>query len=213
MAELDDVSRYKDAKISNIETPSNTNSDIWVHKNVKNIEIKTIADKTMGNEPSDPNTGSDGIYDGVINRATRKVIKKMIRVSQMSRFVDLIPNPKVMAKKFVLDIVLVMKDAKLIISRMNEMLDEYANIPFQYLTTQVDSFTSSIQTEINKQISPYTSFVDNTFDVATGVLQIGSGSLDIAVDVAKKVTNTGSDTVKKISQMSIGEMVNLAQNS
>lgn len=80
----------------------------------------------------------------LINAGMRKGIKKMAYACQVAQMVSLMPKPKDFVTRLVGDVVYLSASLNKLSVDMNRLLDSYAEIPTNYLMTQVNSITGSL---------------------------------------------------------------------
>ena len=91
----------------------------------------------------------------VINSGMRKSIKVMCVVAQTAQFISLMPKPKDFVTRIVGDVVYLSAQIQKLSDDMNKLLDSYADIPANYLMTQMNSITGSLS-NITNRVNTYT---------------------------------------------------------
>lgn len=131
----------------------------------------------------------------VINAGMRKGIKAMAVACQTMQFISLMPQPKDFVTRIVGDVVFLSAQISQLSEKMNKLLDSYADIPTNYLMTQVNSITGSLS-RINNRLNTY---ADNAVNQTIG---LGENAVNMITDLTGSAIDiTGSVT---------GAVVNLA---
>lgn len=126
----------------------------------------------------------------VINTGMRKTIKGMCVAAQTLQFISLMPRPEDFVIRLTSDIVYLSSQVQVISDRMNELLDDYADIPANYLMTQVNSITGSLINVTNNldlfsQIS-----INETLNLGENTADIISAITGTAIDTTGAFVNT-----------------------
>lgn len=123
-----------------------------------------------------------------INPPMRKAIKNMCIVCQTAQFVSLMPKPKDFVTRVVSDIVYLSSLIQDLSDKMNKMLDEYSDIPVNYLMTNVNSLSGSLTRTLDR-VNKYTqNAINQTFNVAENSMDIISEISGNAVDIYKETS-------------------------
>lgn len=144
----------------------------------------------------------------LINSGMRKGIKSMCVVCQTAQFVSLMPKPQDFVTRIVGDVVYLSAQVKTLSDNMNKLLDSYANIPTDYLMTQMNSITGSL-TNITDRVSTYAqNAVNQSIGLAENTAQMISELTGTVIDttgaVVGAVTGVGS-AVAETSMNIIGQ--------
>ena len=86
----------------------------------------------------------------VINSGMRKSIKIMCVTAQTMQFISLMPKPKDFVTRVVGDVVYLSTLVQKLSDDMDKLLDSYADIPANYLMTQMNSITGSLSNITNR---------------------------------------------------------------
>ena len=125
----------------------------------------------------------------VINAGMRKGIKAMAVVAQTAQFVSLMPKPQDFVMRVVGDVVYLSAQINKLSDEMNKMLDAYADIPTNYLMTQMNSITGSL-TNITNRISTFSqNAVNQTIGFAENTVQTVTELTGTVIDTTGAVTN------------------------
>ena len=144
----------------------------------------------------------------IINAGMRKGIKSMCVVSQTLQFVALMPKPQDFVTRIVGDVVYLSAQIQKLSDDMNRLLDSYADIPSNYLMTQMNSITGSLtgitnrldtftQNAINKTVGIGETTMD-MISTLTGETIESAGELSGAISsLGMAVAETSSDVLGK----------------
>lgn len=144
----------------------------------------------------------------IINAGMRKGIKSMCVVSQTLQFVALMPKPQDFVTRIVGDVVYLSSQIQKLSDDMNRLLDSYADIPSNYLMTQMNSITGSLtgitnrldtftQNAINKTVGIGETTID-MISTLTGETIESAGVLSGAIsNLGMAVAETSSDVLGK----------------
>lgn len=132
----------------------------------------------------------------LINSTMRKGIKTMCIVCQTAQVVYLMPKPKDFVTRIVGDVVYLSAQVKILSDEMNKLLDSYAEIPGNYLMTQMNSITGSLS-NITNRVSTYAqNAVDQALGLGENIVQefgaLTGGVIDAAGEATKAVVSLGS---------------------
>lgn len=119
----------------------------------------------------------------VINAGMRKGIKIMCVTTQTMQFISLMPKPKDFVTRIVGDVVYLSSQIKRLSDDMNKLLDSYAEIPGNYLMTQMNSITGSL-----------TGIVNRVEDYANNAVNQTVGLAENAVNMVTELTGSVIDT-------------------
>jgi len=125
---------------------------------------------------------------GIINAGMRKGIKMMAVVAQTAQFVSLMPKPKDFVTRIVGDVVYLSSRVIKLSDDMNRLLDSYADIPTNYLMTQMNSITGSLS-RITDRVSIYG---QNAVNQVVGLGENG-------VNMVTELTGSAIDTAGALS--------------
>lgn len=125
----------------------------------------------------------------VINEGMKKVIKGMAVTAQTAQFISLMPKPQDFVTRLVGDVVYLSVKAQKLSDDINKMLDQYADIPRNYIMTQVNSMTGSAANIVDKVNKYAQNGIEQTMDVPINALEIASS-----------LTNTVTDTISATSK-------------
>lgn len=132
----------------------------------------------------------------VINKGMRKGIKVMCVTAQKLQFFSLIPKPKDFVTRIVGDVVYLSARIQKLSDDMTRLLDNYTDIPTNYLMTQMNSITGSL-TGITNRLNTYTQngvnqvigLGENTTSMIT---ELTGGVIDLTGSVTNAVVGLGS---------------------
>lgn len=132
----------------------------------------------------------------LLNSGMRKLIKGMCIVCQTAQFVSLMPKPKDFVTRLVGDVVYLSSEVMKLSDEMNKLLDSYADIPGNYLMTQMNSITGSL-TGITSRLGDYARYgVDQTLGMGENFShelgELTGSAIDTAGAAVKAVTSFGS---------------------
>ena len=132
----------------------------------------------------------------VLNAGMRKSIKMMAVVCQTARFVSLMPKPKDFVVRVVGDVVYLSAQLNQLSDKMTKMLDSYADIPTNYLMTQVNSITGSLA-GITERLNIYGQNAVNQAiglgeDAVNTITSITGDAIDVAGSLTNAVTSLGN---------------------
>ena len=119
----------------------------------------------------------------VINAGMRRGIKVMCVTCQTAQFISLIPKPKDFVVRIVGDVVYLSSQIQKLSEDMNKLLDSYAEIPGNYLMTQMNSITGSL-TGITNRLS---TFAQNGVNETIG---LGENALGMISELTGSVIDT-----------------------
>jgi len=144
----------------------------------------------------------------VINAGMRKSIKTMCIVAQTAQFVSLMPKPKDFVTRIVGDVVYLSAKVQELSDKMNKLLDEYAEIPGNYLMTQMNSISGSLS-RIANRVGTYTdNMVNQGFGLAENTSEMISEMTGLTIDAAGAATSAVVGLGSVISETSAGVMNN-----
>ena len=125
----------------------------------------------------------------VINAGMRKGIKLMCKASQTMQFLYLMPKPQDFVTRIVGDVVYLSAGVKKLSDDMNKLLDSYADIPANYLMTQMNSITGSL-TGIVDRVSTYAqNAVNQTVGLGENAVNIVTELTGDAIDLTGSLTS------------------------
>ena len=130
----------------------------------------------------------------VINSGMRKGIKVMCVVAQTAQFISLMPKPKDFVTRIVGDVVYLSAQIQKLSDDMNKLLDSYADIPANYLMTQMNSITGSLS-NITNRVNTYT---QNAINETMG---LGENAIDMVSALTGTVIDTTGATSNAISSL------------
>ena len=126
---------------------------------------------------------------GIINAGMRKGIKMMAVVAQTAQFVSLMPKPKDFVTRIVGDVVYLSSRVIQVSDDMNRLLDSYADIPTNYLMTQMNSITGSLS-RITDRVSIYgQNAVNQVVGLGENGVNMVTELTGSAIDTASALTN------------------------
>ena len=129
----------------------------------------------------------------IITDGMRKAIKKMAEISNLARALNLMPTPEEFALMLIGDMKKISSMMNSVSTRMNEILERYANIPTEFLLKGFDEILEKID-----DINDYTKFaINETLDVASGIV-------DSATSVVDAVGSAVSTTTSAVLQVGGG---------
>lgn len=138
----------------------------------------------------------------VINSGMKKVIKGMVVTCQTAQFISLMPKPKDFVTRIVGDVVYLSAQVQKLSDDINRLLDSYADIPANYLMTQVNSITGSLEG------------INNRLDIfSQAVLDQGYGLGENLMETVSTLTGDVIDTVGTASQAVASLGLTVAQAS
>lgn len=138
----------------------------------------------------------------VINSGIRKVIKNMCVVAQTAQFVSLMPKPKDFVTRIIGDVVYLSAQVNKLSEKMNKLLDDYANIPTNYLMTQMNSITGSLS-RINDRLNVYTqNAINQTIGLGENTVNMITDITGNVIDITGSVTNAVVSLGSAISETS-----------
>lgn len=125
----------------------------------------------------------------VINSTMRKGIKKMAYACQVAQMISLMPKPKDFVTRLVGDVVYLSASINKLTVDMNRLLDSYAEIPTNYLMTQVNSITGSLMS-ITDRLSIYgQNAVNQTYGLAENATQTITELTGSVIDTTGALTS------------------------
>ena len=107
----------------------------------------------------------------LITAGMRKSIKIMSVVSQTANYISLMPKPKEFIMKVINDVVYISGQVKKLTDNLNKMLDEYADMPGEYLMTGFNEISDALTGSINILSDYSKTIVDNTVGLAENTMQ------------------------------------------
>ena len=126
---------------------------------------------------------------GIINAGIRKGIKAMAVVAQTAQFVSLMPKPKDFVTRIVGDVVYLSAKVIKLSDDLNSLLDSYADIPSNYLMTQMNSITGSLS-GITDRVSIYgQNAVNQVVGLGENAMNVVTELTGSAIDTSGAVTN------------------------
>ena len=129
----------------------------------------------------------------VINSGMRKGIKMMAVAAQTAQFISLMPKPKDFVIRIVGDVVYLSACLKKLSDDMDKLLDSYADIPTNYLMTQMNSITGSLSGIVNRLNIYGQNAVNQTFGLGEN-----------AVDMITELTGSAIDTTGALTTAIVG---------
>lgn len=117
----------------------------------------------------------------VINSGMRKSIKIMCVTAQTMQFISLMPKPKDFVTRVVGDVVYLSTLVQKLSDDMDKLLDSYADIPANYLMTQMNSITGSLSNITNR----LNTVSQDTINEAMG---LGENTLDMVSELSDTVS-------------------------
>lgn len=125
----------------------------------------------------------------VINTGMRKGIKAMAIVAQTAQFVSLMPKPKDFVTRIVGDVVYLSSRLIKLSDDLNRLLDSYADIPTNYLMTQMNSITGSL-TGITDRVNIYAqNAVNQVVGIGENATQMITELTGSAIDTTGELTS------------------------
>lgn len=125
----------------------------------------------------------------LINSGMRMLIKKGAVIAQTAQFVSLMPKPQDFVTRIVGDVVYLSAQVNKLSDEMNKLLDSYAEIPGNYLMTQMNSITGSL-TGITNRVSTYAqNGVDQVLGLGENMAQTISELTGTVIDTAGSAVN------------------------
>ena len=138
----------------------------------------------------------------VINAGMRKGIKAMAVAAQTMQFISLMPQPKDFVTRIVGDVVFLSAQISQLSEKMNKLLDSYADIPTNYLMTQVNSITGSLS-RINNRLNTYTdNAVNQTIGLGENAVNMITDLTGSAIDITGSVTGAVVNLAAAVSETS-----------
>ena len=138
----------------------------------------------------------------VINAGMRTGIKAMAVAAQTMQFISLMPQPKDFVTRIVGDVVFLSAQISQLSEKMNKLLDSYADIPTNYLMTQVNSITGSLS-RINNRLNTYTdNAVNQTIGLGENTVNIITDLTGSAIDITGSVTSAVVNLAAAVSETS-----------
>ena len=138
----------------------------------------------------------------VINAGMRKGIKAMAVAAQTMQFISLMPQPKDFVTRIVGDVVFLSAQISQLSEKMNKLLDSYADIPTNYLMTQVNSITGSLS-RINNRLNTYAdNAVNQTIDLGENAVNMITDLTGSAIDITGSVTGAVVNLAAAVSETS-----------
>lgn len=138
----------------------------------------------------------------VINAGMRKGIKAMAVAAQTMQFISLMPQPKDFVTRIVGDVVFLSAQISQLSEKMNKLLDSYADIPTNYLMTQVNSITGSLS-RINNRLNTYTdNAVNQTIGLGENAVNMITDLTGSAIDITGSVTSAVVNLAAAVSETS-----------
>lgn len=128
----------------------------------------------------------------VINAGMRKGIKIMCVVAQTAQFVSLMPKPQDFVTRIVGDVVYLSSLIQKLSDDMNKLLDSYAEIPGNYLMTQMNSITGSLSNITNR----VNTFAQSGIDQVMG---FGKNTLDMVSELTGTVIDAAGSATKAVA--------------
>ncbi len=139
----------------------------------------------------------------VINTGMRKGIKAMCVTCQTMQFISLMPKPKDFVTRIVGDVVYLSSQVKKLSDEMNKMLDSYAEIPGNYLMTQMNSITGSLSSIVNRVGDYATNTVNQTVGLAENavntVTELTGSVIDTTGELTKSIISLGGEVAHSTS--------------
>lgn len=136
----------------------------------------------------------------VINSGMRRGIKTMCVIAQTAQFISIMPKPKDFVTRVVGDVVYLSAQIQKLSDDMNKLLDSYADIPANYLMTQMNSITGSLS-NITNRVNTYT---QNAINETMGLSEN-------AIDMVSTLTGTIIDTTGAVTDAVVGLGFSVAQ--
>ena len=138
----------------------------------------------------------------VINAGMRKGIKAMAVAAQTMQFISLMPQPKDFVTRIVGDVVFLSAQISQLSEKMNKLLDSYADIPTNYLMTQVNSITGSLS-RINNRLNTYAdNAVNQTIGLGENAVNMITDLTGSAIDITGSVTGAVVNLAGAVSESS-----------
>lgn len=138
----------------------------------------------------------------VINAGMRKGIKAMAVAAQTMQFISLMPQPKDFVTRIVGDVVFLSAQISQLSEKMNKLLDSYADIPTNYLMTQVNSITGSLS-RINNRLNTYAdNAVNQTIGLGENAVNMITDLTGSAIDITGSVTGAVVNLAAAVSETS-----------
>ena len=131
----------------------------------------------------------------VINKGTKKVIKKMVVVAQTAQFLTLMPKPRDFVSRLVKDVVYLSGQVQKLSDDINYMIESYANIPTDYLMFQMDAISGTM-TGITNRVNLYTQTGIDT------VLGVGENTMGAITELTGNVIDTVGTASKAVTSLS-----------
>ena len=129
----------------------------------------------------------------IITDKMRVAIKKMAEISNLARALNLMPSPEDFALMLIGDMKKISSMMNRVSTRMNEILDRYANIPTEFLLEGFDEILKKID-----DINDYTKFAINE------TLDLASDMVDSTTSVVDSIGSAVSATTSAVLQVGGG---------
>ena len=129
----------------------------------------------------------------IITDKMRVAIKKMAEISNLARALNLMPSPEDFALMLIGDMKKISSMMNRVSTRMNEILDRYANIPTEFLLEGFDEIIKKID-----DINDYTKFAINE------TLDLASDMVDSTTSVVDSIGSAVSATTSAVLQVGGG---------
>lgn len=130
----------------------------------------------------------------VINGSMRKGIKVMAVTCQTARFITILPKPKDFVAKIVDDVVYLSAMMQKMVDDINIMLDNYTDIPLNFIMTQVNGVSSSLTGIVNR-VNDYTSNATNV------VMGMGENTMATITELTGAVLDSVNVTSQAIANL------------
>lgn len=118
----------------------------------------------------------------------KKIIKGMVVTAQTARFIELMPKPKDFVTRVVGDVVYLSAKVQKLSDDVNKLLDQYANIPADYIMMQMNGITDAAA-----------NIVDQTNMLAQNALNQGSTAVQNGLEAISSLAGGAVDIVKETS--------------
>ena len=129
----------------------------------------------------------------IITDKMRVAIKKMAEISNLARALNLMPSPEDFALMLIGDMKKISSMMNRVSTRMNDILDRYANIPTEFLLEGFDEIIKKID-----DINDYTKFAINE------TLDLASDMVDSTTSVVDSIGSAVSATTSAVLQVGGG---------
>lgn len=130
-----------------------------------------------------------------INKTMRKVIKNTVYSAQAVIFVGQMPRPMDFVKRIVGDLVYLSAQVNKMVTDVNKMLDDYGDIPTNYILVQIDSLSNSA----NNLVDRVNTYATETIRSGSSLTQDKVNMMQTSLDDTISNVNETTKTVSKLS--------------